>query len=146
MEKRNQIIMKGIKWIRETNETLLDLIFGSLIWSLLAWIVGLFIVSDRLSYTIGIALGTVVAVGMSVSMAKGLEKCLHMTRARGQWGMTVRSILRWLIMLAAVAAGLKFDRISFPGVILGIIGLKLAALLHVYTNTYITKRLKGEGR
>ena len=138
--------MKGIKWIRETNETLLDLIFGSLIWSLLAWIVGLFIVSDRLSYTIGIALGTVVAVGMSVSMAKGLEKCLHMTRARGQWGMTVRSILRWLIMLAAVAAGLKFDRISFPGVILGIIGLKLSALLHVYTNTYITKRLKGEGR
>lgn len=138
--------MKGIKWIRETNETLLDLIFGSLIWSLLAWIVGLFIVSDRLSYTIGIALGTVVAVGMSVSMAKGLEKCLHMTRARGQWGMTVRSILRWLIMLAAVAAGLKFDRISFPGVILGIIGLKLAALLHVYTNIYITKRLKGEGR
>ena len=107
---------------------------------------GLFIVSDRLSYTIGIALGTVVAVGMSISMAKGLEKCLHMTRARGQWGMTVRSILRWLIMLAAVAAGLKFDRISFPGVILGIIGLKLAALLHVYTNTYITKRLKGEGR
>ena len=138
--------MKGIKWIRETNETLLDLIFGSLIWSLLAWIVGLFIVSDRLSYTIGIALGTVVAVGMSVSMAKGLEKCLHMTRARGQWGMTVRSILRWLIMLAAVAAGLKFDRVSFPGVILCIIGLKLAALLHVYTNTYITKRLKGEGR
>ena len=138
--------MKGIKWIRETNETLLDLIFGSLIWSLLTWIVGLLIVSDRLSYTIGIALGTAVAVGMSISMAKGLEKCLHMTRARGQCGMTVRSILRWLIMLAAVAAGLKFDRISFPGVILGIIGLKLAALLHVYTNTYITKRLKGEGR
>ena len=66
--------MKRIKWIRETNETLLDLIFGCLIWSLLAEIVGLFIVSDKLSYTIGIVLGTAVAVSMSVSMEKGLEK------------------------------------------------------------------------
>ena len=138
--------MKRIKWIRETNETLLDLIFGCLIWSTLAEIIGLLIVSDRLSYTIGIVLGTVVAVGMSISMEKGLEKCLHMNRVKGQWGMTVRSIFRWLIMLAVVWAGLRFDAISFPGVLLGIIGLKIAALLHMYTNTYVTKKLRKEGR
>ena len=138
--------MKRIKWIRETNETLLDLIFGCLIWSLLAEIVGLFIVSDKLSYTIGIVLGTAVAVSMSVSMEKGLEKCLHMSQTKGQWSMTIRSIIRWLIMLAVVYAGLRFEAISFPGVILGIIGLKIAALLHMYTNTYVTKKLRGEGR
>lgn len=138
--------MKRIKWIRETNETLLDLIFGCLIWSALAELVGLFIVSDRLSYTIGIVLGTVVSVGMSISMEKGLEKCLHMSRVKGQWGMTVRSIFRWLIMLAVLWAGLRFDAISFPGVIFGIIGLKIAAHLHMYTNIYVTKKLKGEGR
>ena len=54
--------MKRIKWIRETNETLLDLIFGCLIWSALAEIVGVLIVSDKISYTIGIVLGTVVAM------------------------------------------------------------------------------------
>ena len=81
--------MKRIKWIRETNETLLDLIFGCLIWSALAEIVGVLIVSDKISYTIGIVLGTVVAVSMSVSMERGLEKCLHMgSRKKGQWGMT----------------------------------------------------------
>lgn len=139
--------MKRIKWIRETNETLLDLIFGCLIWSALAEIVGVLIVSDKISYTIGIVLGTVVAVSMSVSMERGLEKCLHMgSRKKGQWGMTIRSILRWLLMLVVVWAGLKFETISFPGVILGIIGLKIAALLHMYTNTYVTRKLRGEGR
>ena len=49
-------------------------------------------------------------------------------------------------MLAVVWAGLRFDAISFPGVLLGIIGLKIAALLHMYTNTYVTKKLRKEGR
>lgn len=137
--------MKRIKWIREANETLLDLIFGSLIWSLAAEMVGLFIVGDKLSYTIGIILGTAVSVGMSISMEKGLERCLHMSKTKSQRDMVIRSVLRWFLMLAAVLAGIRFDTISLPGVLLGIIGLKIAALLHIYTNTYITKKLR-EGR
>lgn len=137
--------MKRIKWIREANETLLDLIFGSLLWSLVVEIAGLFIVSNKLSYTIGIVLGTAVAVGMSISMEKGLERCLHMNKTKSQRDMVLRSMIRWFFMLAAVWAGMAFDTVSLPGVILGILGLKIAAHLHMYTNTYITKKLK-EGR
>lgn len=137
--------MKRIKWIREANETLLDLIFGSLLWSLVVEIAGLFIVSNKFSYTIGIVLGTAVAVGMSISMEKGLERCLHMNKTKSQRDMVLRSMIRWFFMLAAVWAGMAFDTVSLPGVILGILGLKIAAHLHMYTNTYITKKLK-EGR
>lgn len=137
--------MKRIKWIREANETLLDLIFGSLLWSLVVETAGLFIVSNKLSYTIGIVLGTAVAVGMSISMEKGLERCLHMNKTKSQRDMVLRSMIRWFFMLAAVWAGMAFDTVSLPGVILGILGLKIAAHLHMYTNTYITKKLK-EGR
>lgn len=137
--------MKRIKWIREANETLLDLIFGSLLWSLVVEIAGLFIVSNKLSYTIGVVLGTAVAVGMSISMEKGLERCLHMNKTKSQGDMVLRSMIRWFFMLAAVWAGMAFDTVSLPGVILGILGLKIAAHLHMYTNTYITKKLK-EGR
>lgn len=137
--------MKRIKWIREANETLLDLIFGSLLWSLVVEIAGLFIVSNKLSYTIGVVLGTAVAVGMSISMEKGLERCLHMNKTKSQRDMVLRSMIRWFFMLAAVWAGMAFDTVSLPGVILGILGLKIAAHLHMYTNTYITKKLK-EGR
>lgn len=137
--------MKRIKWIREANETLLDLIFGSLLWSLVVEIAGLFIVSNKLSYTIGVVLGTAVAVGMSISMEKGLERGLHMNKTKSQRDMVLRSMIRWFFMLAAVWAGMAFDTVSLPGVILGILGLKIAAHLHMYTNTYITKKLK-EGR
>ena len=137
--------MKRIKWIERTNETLLDLVFGCLIWGILVEVIGLFIVKDRLSYTIGVALGTAVAVWMSMSIARTLERGLQMNRGRSQRFMTARSLLRWLVMLAVVWAGLRFDAISFPGVLLGIIGLKLAALLHTYTNVYVTRRLKRKG-
>lgn len=138
--------MKRIKWIEKTNETLLDLIFGCLAWSILVEVIGLFIVKDRIGYTIGVVLGTAVAVWMSVSIEKSLERGLLMDRGKSCWFMTIRSIFRWLIMLVVVWAGLRFDAISFPGVLLGLIGLKIAALLHVYTNVYITKKLKGKRR
>lgn len=134
--------MKRIKWIEETDETLLDLIFGCLISSFVFEMIGLFVVGNKLSYTIGIFLGTAVAIGMSISIQKSLEKCLLMDKGKGQRSMVIRSILRWIVMLAAVLAGLKFPFISFPGVILGIIGLKISAILHMYTNVYITKKIK----
>ncbi len=126
--------MKRIKWIEKTNETLLGLIFGCLAWGVLVEVIGLFIVKDRIGYTVGVVLGTAVAVWMSVNMEKSLKRGLLMDKSKSRWFMTIRSILRWIIMLAVIWAGLRFDAISFPGVLLGLIGLKIAALLHAYIN------------
>ena len=60
--------------------------------------------------------------------------------------MTVRSMLRLLVMLVAALAGIKCKAISFPGVIIGILGLKISAHLHMYTNLYITKKIRRKGR
>ncbi|MCD8018877.1 MAG: ATP synthase subunit I [Clostridiales bacterium] len=138
--------MKWIKWLEETNETLLDLIFGCLVYSLVFEIAGLLLVSNKGSYSLGLLLGTIVAVGMSVSMERGLERCLNMDEIKGQRFMTLRSILRSVVMLVAAWVGMRFDQISFPGVIVGILGLKISAYLHMYTNLYITKKLKRKGR
>ena len=50
------------------------------------------------------------------------------------------------LVLVAAWLGLKYSQISFPGVVIGMIGLKISAHLHAYTNVYITRRLRRKGR
>lgn len=137
---------KWIKWMQEANETLLDLILGCLVYSLLFEAAGLLLVNNKGSYSLGLFLGTAAAVGISIHMEKSLERCLDMEPGKGQRFMTIRSILRWLVMLAAAWMGLKFDAISFPAVIIGMLGLKISAHFHMYTNLYITKKIRRKGR
>lgn len=138
--------MKWINWIQEENETLLDLIFGCLTYSILLEVIGLLLVPNKGSYSAGLFLGTAVAIGLGVSMARGLEKCLVMEQSQARRSMTVRSMMRLLVMLVAALAGMKCKAISFPGVIIGILGLKISAHLHMYTNLYITKKIRRKGR
>lgn len=138
--------MKWINWIQEENETLLDLIFGCLIYSLLLEVIGLLAVENKLSYSLGLLLGTGVAIGLSISMARGLEKCLLMEEKGARRSMVLRSAVRWIVMLVAAWLGMKCKIISFPGVIIGILGLKISAHMHKYTNLYITKKIRRKGR
>ena len=138
--------MKWINWIQEANETLLDLIFGCLAYSILLEVVGLLLVPNKGSYSAGLFLGTAVAIGLGISMARGLEKCLVMEESKARKSMTMRSMMRLLVMLVAALAGMKWKAISFPGVIIGILGLKISAHLHMYTNLYITKKIRKKGR
>lgn len=143
---RNQIVMKWIKWMQETNETLLDLIFGCIAYSIVFEVIGLLVVEYKARYSAGLLLGTVMAVIMSISMARGLERCLEMEPVKAQRSMAVKSIIRWIVMLVAAWMGMRLDMISFPGIIIGLLGLKISAHLHMYTNLYITKKIKKKGR
>lgn len=122
-----------------TNETLLDLIFGCLVYSAVFELIGLVLVPNKGSYSLGLLIGTLVAVGCAVSMAAGIRRVLSMDRSRAVRNTILYSLLRTIVMLVAAWLGLKFSRISFPGVVIGMIGLKISAHLHVYTNVYITK-------
>lgn len=138
--------MKWIKWLQEKNETLLDLVFGCIVYSLVFELAGLLLVQNKGSYTLGLLLGTGIAIGMSISMYRGLDECLMMEPGKARWSMTIRSIIRTLVMLVAAWIGMRFRMFSFPGVIIGILGLKVSAHLHMYTNVYITKKIRRKGR
>lgn len=132
--------------IDEMDETLLDLITGCLVYSMFFEVIGLIVVSNKLSWTLGLLLGTAVAVIMSISMHRGIASCLCMEPAAARRTMTIQSILRLLLMFGAALVGIRTPWFSFPAVITGILGLKVSAHLHVYTNIYITKKLKRKGR
>jgi hypothetical protein len=144
MRKTRMIFMRWIDNNRQMTETLLDLIVGCLAYSILFELIGLLVVQNKLAWTLGILLGTAAAVGMSISMYRGILSCLAMEPAAARRSMTIYSVLRLLLMLGVAWIGMRCDLFSFPAVIVGILGLKVSGHLHVYTHIYITKNLFKE--
>ena len=144
--KENQIKVNWRRWINKDNETLFDLIFGCIVYSIVFEAIGLLVVENKGSYSLGLLLGTAVAIGLSVSMYKSLNNCLVMTEHQARRNMVFSTLLRAVVILLAAWIGMRSGYFSFPGIIIGILGLKISAYFHAYTNVYITKKLYKKGR
>lgn len=138
--------MNWRRWINKDNETLFDLIFGCIVYSIVFEAIGLLVVENKGSYSLGLLLGTAVAIGLSVSMYKSLNNCLVMTEDQARRNMVFSTLLRAVVILLAAWIGMRSGYFSFPGIIIGILGLKISAYFHAYTNVYITKKLYKKGR
>ena len=138
--------MNWRRWINKDNETLFDLIFGCIVYSIVFEAIGLLVVENKGSYSLGLLLGTAVAIGLSVSMYKSLNNCLVMTEHQARRNMVFSTLLRAVVILLAAWIGMRSGYFSFPGRIIGILGLKISAYFHAYTNVYITKKLYKKGR
>ena len=138
--------MNWRRWINKDNETLFDLIFGCIVYSIVFEAIWLHIVENKGSYSLGLLLGTAVAIGLSVSMYKSLNNCLVMTEHQARRNMVFSTLLRAVVILLAAWIGMRSGYFSFPGIIIGILGLKISAYFHAYTNVYITKKLYKKGR
>ena len=138
--------MNWRRWINKDNETLFDLIFGCIVYSIVFEAIGLLVVENKGSYSLGLLLGTAVAIGLSVSMYKSLNNCLVMTEHQARRNTVFSTLLRAVVILLAAWIGMRSGYFSFPGIIIGILGLKISAYFHAYTNVYITKKLYKKGR
>lgn len=138
--------MNWRRWINKDNETLFDLIFGCIVYSIVFEAIGLLVVENKGSYSLGLLLGAAVAIGLSVSMYKSLNNCLVMTEHQARRNMVFSTLLRAVVILLAAWIGMRSGYFSFPGIIIGILGLKISAYFHAYTNVYITKKLYKKGR
>ena len=138
--------MNWRRWINKDNDTLFDLIFGCIVYSIVFEAIGLLVVENKGSYSLGLLLGTAVAIGLSVSMYKSLNNCLVMTEHQARRNMVFSTLLRAVVILLAAWIGMRSGYFSFPGIIIGILGLKISAYFHAYTNVYITKKLYKKGR
>ena len=138
--------MNWRRWINKDNETLFDLIFGCIVYSIVFEAIGLLVVENKGSDSLVLLLGTAVAIGLSVSMYKSLNNCLVMTEHQARRNMVFSTLLRAVVILLAAWIGMRSGYFSFPGIIIGILGLKISAYFHAYTNVYITKKLYKKGR
>ena len=98
--------MNWRRWINKDNETLFDLIFGCIVYSIVFEVIGLLVVENKGSYSMGLLLGTAVAVGLSVSMYKSLNRCLVMTEQKAGRSMAAMWIFLSIVIMNLSCLGL----------------------------------------
>ncbi len=113
---------------RDNSTTVKLLIFGLVIWFVLASIPVLIFVSDKLKGELGLFAGVLVAAGMAVSMNISAAKSLHMERHQSSY-LAWSSIIRLVIVGALIALFGFTGWINIITMLIGIFGLKVSAYI-----------------
>lgn len=129
----------------QVKETLTGFGIGIGIYAALVEVVGIFFSEDILFYTLGLLFGVMVAVLLIIHMTKTLDKGLDLPQEQATKYIRKQSFLRLFIMLVALIIGIVIPYFNFITVILGLLGLKIGALMApkflkwLYPDRYITK-------
>lgn len=128
---------------RQNNEgfrTLVDLWVGISLYFLILEVVGLIFTKNRVSYTLGLLAGCTTAAFLAWHMYRSIGHALDLGEEDAPKYSEKNSMIRTLVIIAVAIAGIKLSIFSFPAVILGIFGLKIAAFTQPLTHSYITKK------
>lgn len=136
--------------MEQIKETLTSFYIGIAIYTVAVELVGIFFSGDILAYSLGLFLGTFVAVLLFHHMANTLDTGLSLPEAQAVKYIRKQSFIRLFIMLVAMVLGLLFSWINFIAVILGLLGLKIGALCapfflkRIYKEHYTTDTFDEE--
>lgn len=119
---------------RSIDDTLLELIIGITAFGAICQILGIWLVSDKAGYSLGLWLGVISGIFMAAHMWWSLNSALDEPEARAQKLIRSHSMLRYGVVVL-VFVGLAITKIANPlAAFLGIMGLKVAAYLQPFTH------------
>lgn len=131
--------------MKETKQTLQELLIGIVIFSVL-FLLGNIFASNRLAYTLGLVLGSLIAAVMSGHMYHAMEEAMLYEEDAAAGKVKKGSLFRGLLMMAGLAAALLLPEwFSILGVIFGVLSLKFSAYLQPLTHKVLQKFL-NKGR
>ena len=122
--------------------TVVDVWIGLFIYFIVFEIIGLIFVENRLSYTLGLILGCLTGAFLIWNMFVSIDTALDMNEGEATKYTKKRGLFRGLVMLVVAFLGMRLKGISFTAVVIGLLGLKIAAFMQPYTNLYITKKMR----
>ncbi len=131
--------------MNQVKETITGFLIGIIIYAVMIEAVGIFFSEDIFSYTLGLMFGVVIAVFLMIHMAKTLNKALDLPEAQATKYVRKQSFLRLFVMLLALIISLAIDWFNFIAVVLGMLGLKIGALIapvflkKLYPESFVTK-------
>lgn len=126
---------------KEAFQTLTDLWVGIGLYFLILEVVGLIFTKNRVSYTLGLLAGCATAAFLAWHMYRSIDVALDLGEEDAPKYSGKNCMIRTLVMIAVAIAGIKLSIFSFPAVILGIFGLKIAAFTQPLIHSHITKKL-----
>ena len=116
--------------MREEKQTLMEMIIGLLIGTLLVGTIGVLIASNKLAYILGVLFGSIVALIVLFQMYYSLGKSVDMEGKRATRYSVTASIVRMALMGVALAVGVLWPQLfSVVGILFGLLSLKLCAFI-----------------
>ena len=130
--------------MRRMEPTVRDVLLGAALYGVLVEGIGLLLVSNKLSYSLGILTGYLCVVFLTIHMYLTLEKVLDMDAKSATRKNLGYSILRYVIIFGVLVLVIHIPQISVVSVIIMLFGLKIVASLQPYIRKYITSKLFRE--
>ena len=118
-----------IKKISSINSALPGLLLGIVLFGAVSQLVGIFLVTEKANYSIGLWIGVLTAIFMAFHMAFSLNSAVDRDVKGAQAAATRQNIIRYLIVVLILGI-LMMTNIGNPiAAFVGIMGLKLSAYL-----------------
>lgn len=132
--------------LRRLNNVLPELILGIIVYGVLAEVIGVCFVADKLAYTIGLVVGVLIACGMAINMASVILDTMdgYAGAENARVRVAAKSALRYCIVAVIFAVMAWFEFGNFYASFIGVLGLKVSAYLQPFTHKVILK-LQGRG-
>lgn len=116
-----------MKKISSINSALPGLLCGIILFGAASQLVGVFLVTDKTNYSIGLWIGVLTAIFMAFHMAFSLNHALDMGEKGAQTAATRQNIIRYLIVVVILGI-LMVTEIGNPiAAFVGVMGLKVSA-------------------
>lgn len=123
--KNNRMIER----IRNLNSALPGLLLGILLFGVVCEILGVFLINDKINYSIGLWIGVLTAIFMAFHMALSLDSVVEKDVKGAQAQATRQNIIRYFIVVLILGI-LMITKIGNPlAAFVGIMGLKVSAYL-----------------
>lgn len=109
-----------------------------IIFSLIVYIIGIFIVSEQMSWALGLAFGLIFSLLKLKLMEKTIGKAVLLPPAKAKNYMSAQYMLRYFLTAIVLVVAALEPSISLVGVFFGLLSMKVGA----YTTLWVKKENK----
>lgn len=118
-----------IKKIKELNSVLAELIAGIILVGMVCEFTGVWFVTDKVKYSLGLMIGVILAAAMAIHMAWALDIAVSMDAGGAEKKIRFNSIFRYLVVVVILFVVMVTKFANPLAAFLGIMSLKAAAYL-----------------
>ncbi len=114
--------------LKRLNEALPELLFTMFLYGVLAELIGVWFVEDKIRYTSGLVIGLLLGCFLSLAIARSLWDTVAVASKKDQVVVSTKAILRYAVVVIATMAMCYFNLGSILSWFIGVMGLKVSAL------------------
>lgn len=134
MTQTKESIQTEDKENRTKDRTLHELCAGIVLWGLICEIIGVWFVADKTGYSLGLATGTLLGVLAGIHMWWAIDRALDFSESAASKMIVKHSMIRYLVIVAALALVMVSGFANPLSAFLGLMGLKVSAYLQPFTH------------